>query len=163
MITRVLIVEDNFDQAMSLKKILELRPEHQYACEMVSTLKAALDRIVISNDAPIDSDLVVDGILLDLTLPDARDMEAVKAVSAVSKTIGIVVLTGWGDKGLELTAKEAGADALLVKGKAEPRDVVLQLQFAIWQKRDEKQRHALEDTLGQIGKMVKSLNGVTCL
>lgn len=153
---RILIVEDNPDQAMTLKAILDQWCNQQFIAETVGSLKAALDRLMISNQASEQSGLILDGILLDLTLPDARDMSAVKSIATISPNVGIVILTGHDtDKAFEMRARQAGANALLTKGSADARDIILEIQYAIWQKRDQLQRYRVETTLEEIEQMRK--------
>ena len=84
----VLIVEDNHDHGMTLKMVLESRTEQHYVVEWVKTLKDALMRLHISNDAYVKyeamlktdgtdtalvteyKDKIIQALLLDLTLPD---------------------------------------------------------------------------------------------
>lgn len=172
---RILIVEDNNDHAMVLQKCLEFNTEPHYIVERVMTLKATIERLKISKEASIllDTakktsneteikrlqDLILEGVILDLTLPDSSNnkLDDVARVADASKHVGIVVYTGWGDREFEQNVIEAGADALLHKGAATPHDISRELQFAILQKRQEKEEHKLEETLRRIGRIVDKI------
>jgi signal transduction histidine kinase/CheY-like chemotaxis protein len=57
----------------------------------------------------------VDLIILDLTLPDARGLEALYQMRAVASGVPIVVLTGMADEAVALDALRAGAQDYVLK------------------------------------------------
>lgn len=58
-----------------------------------------------------------DVIVMDLTMPDMNGWEASRRLKADprTKTIPIIAVTGYADRGGERVARAAGADAYLVK------------------------------------------------
>ena len=84
----------------------------------------------------------------------------IEAIKECSRHVGIVVHTGWGDRDFAKDAIAAGADALLHKGAAQPEDISLQIQFAILNKQQQKEQHAIEATLEKIGRIVDKIGTI---
>ena len=61
----------------------------------------------------------VDIILLDLGLPDAQGLDAVRRAHAAAPRIPLVVLTGLDDETLAAQALQEGAQDYLIKGQIE--------------------------------------------
>lgn len=57
-----------------------------------------------------------DAALLDLTLPDGRGADLVRALRAAAPALHIVVLSGEDDPAVRRACLEAGAKAFLLKG-----------------------------------------------
>jgi signal transduction histidine kinase/FixJ family two-component response regulator len=57
----------------------------------------------------------VDAVILDLTLPDARGLEALHCVRAAAPGTPVVVLTGISDQGMAVDALRAGAQDYVLK------------------------------------------------
>lgn len=98
---RVLIIEDDPDQAQSLQDVLGL---YRVQCEVARTLEAGIKRCCQDG---------LGCILLDLTLPDAQGVQAVERLQERCGDVPFVVLTGQSD--LYGPAIRAGAQDLLVK------------------------------------------------
>lgn len=81
-----------------------------------------------------------DIILLDLGLPDAQGLEAVRRVRAVAPHVPLVVLTGLDDESLAALALQEGVQDYLVKGQIETRALLRALRYAV-------ERKAIEETL----------------
>jgi diguanylate cyclase (GGDEF)-like protein/PAS domain S-box-containing protein len=73
----------------------------------------------------------VDVILLDLGLPDAQGLAAVRRAHAAAPRVPLVVLTGLEDESRALQALQEGAQDYLVKGKVEIRGLLRSLRYAI--------------------------------
>jgi diguanylate cyclase (GGDEF)-like protein/PAS domain S-box-containing protein len=82
----------------------------------------------------------VDIILLDLGLPDAQGLEAVRRVCAAAPHVPLVVLTVSDDESLAAQALQVGAQDYLIKGQIEPRGLVRALRHAA-------ERKIMEDAL----------------
>ena len=76
----------------------------------------------------------VDLILLDLGLPDAQGLDAVRRAHAAAPRVPVVVLTGLDDESLALAALHEGAQDYLVKGHIETRGLLRALRYAIERK-----------------------------
>jgi len=85
---RLLLVEDNPADARVVERHLKDAGLAQVNCEVVQTAAAATERL-----QKVEYDLV----LLDLGLPDATGLEALRALRAVADLTPIIVLTGSDD------------------------------------------------------------------
>ena len=142
---KVLVVEDNPDHAESIKRVLVNSTDDNYSVEIAATLADALK--FLKGDG-------FDAVLLDLSLPDGNGFDVIRRVSAAcTERVAVVVLTGWGGPETEDTAKQAGADAYLLK-PAEPAEVKKQLQFLVINKQIAQSRHAIEKPLASLGEII---------
>ena len=141
----VLIVEDNPDQAELLRYTLAARTEVAFTSEIVATCAEAVERLKLGG---------INAVLLDLSLPDATGIDVIRRIAAVSTDVGIVVLTGWGGPEMARPAKEAGADELLTKSHAEPKDISLKLQSVVIHRKFDRDKHDIEAPLAEIGKII---------
>ena len=129
---RILVVEDDEGQAKLLSSVLSAsQPEFQST--VATCLKEACSELEHRR---------FDAVLLDLNLPDSRELATLDAVRACSP-IPLVVFTGAADLGDQAIAR--GADDYLVKGEANPRAVRRALSHAIQRRR----LHAAEETIDQ--------------
>ncbi len=117
---RILHVEDDPTYLASVRQTL--RDIEGVTLEQVGTLAAAQARLCdISGPA-------LDVLLVDLRLPDAREMEAVAALRVYD--IPLVVLSATSlPESLERAA-EAGADDYLVKGLFDGGQLIRRVRFA---------------------------------
>src|SRR4051812_30372545 len=81
-------------------------------------------------------------LLVDLNLPDANGVQAVKALQEVAPRIPIVVLTGLDDDRLALDAMHSGAQDYLVKGRADVDLITRSIRYAM--ERANSERHRAE-------------------
>ena len=100
----------------------------------------------------------VDIILLDLGLPDAQGLAAVRRAHAIAPRVALVVLTGLDDESLAVQALQEGAQDYLVKGQIEPRGLLRALRYAIERKTTEDalfvEKERAQVTLNSIGDAV---------
>ncbi|MCH9734250.1 MAG: hybrid sensor histidine kinase/response regulator [Actinomycetia bacterium] len=102
--SRVLVIEDSLTVAMSLVRDLE---SQGWGTERAGTLAEGLELLDREN---------FDLVLLDLTLPDAEELDGLARVCAAHPLQAVVILTGHGDDELELKALDMGAQDYLLKG-----------------------------------------------
>jgi diguanylate cyclase (GGDEF)-like protein/PAS domain S-box-containing protein len=148
-ITRVLLVEDNPGDARLLQEMLK-EP---------SSLKAELKHCASVGDA--ESHLVKnvpDVIFLDLGLPDAKGLEAVRRMRGAAPRAPVVVLTGLDDESVAAQALQAGAQDFLIKGQIDSRGLLRALRYAIERKIMEEalfvEKERAQVTLNCIGDAV---------
>jgi len=82
----------------------------------------------------------VDIILLDLGLPDAQGLDAVRRAHAAAHHVPLVVLSGLDDESMAIQAMQEGAQDYLIKGQIESRELLRALRYA-------KERKHIEETL----------------
>jgi signal transduction histidine kinase len=148
---KVLLVEDNPGDARLLREMFNNSTSRATELTHVATMSEA-EKYVAENP--------VDVIVLDLGLPDAEGLGAVRRAVAAAHDIPLVVLTG-SDEALALRALQEGAQDYLIKGQIETRGLLRALQHAIERKmmevkitndivrlkRTELQRDAYEEKL----------------
>jgi sigma-B regulation protein RsbU (phosphoserine phosphatase) len=127
---RVLLIEDNPGDARLL-------------CEMLNepgSLKAELTHFGCMSDALKHlAKNAANIILLDLELPDANGLAAVRQTHAAAPSTPLVVLTGLDDESLATQALQEGAQDYLIKGQIETHALLRALRYAI-----ERQRMQVE-------------------
>ena len=126
----LLLVEDNPGDARLLREMLN---EGRRDTEMthVARLSEAEEHLEANH---------VDIILLDLGLPDAHGLSAVRRAHSVAPRIPLVVLTGMDDELLAAQALQEGAQDYLIKGQIEARGLMRALRYAV-------ERKAMEEAL----------------
>ncbi|MFZ5801912.1 MAG: EAL domain-containing protein [Candidatus Omnitrophota bacterium] len=119
---RVLLVEDDGDYVVVFKKQLEGYRQQSFRVEVVRELSAAL---ISLQKQPFDV------IILDLTLPDAEGIEALKILHQRHPAIPVIVITGHDNNQLAVQALEYGAEEYLVKWEVETKLLERIIRYAI--------------------------------
>ncbi|MFB4313789.1 PP2C family protein-serine/threonine phosphatase [Actinomadura sp. 21ATH] len=83
-------------------------------------------------------------VLLDLHLPDAQGLDALKVVLAEAPEAAVIVLTGLAEAEAGLAAVAAGAQDYLVKGQLEPEWLGRAIRYAVQRKQTETAAAALQ-------------------
>jgi diguanylate cyclase (GGDEF)-like protein len=136
----VLVEHDEADARLIRELVAEAVGEEPPALDHYERLEDALLRLVAPG---------VSCLLLDLSLPDARGLEALIRVRKVAPDVPIVVLAERGDQALGVAAVHEGAQEYLVKGQVTSEGVARGIRFAIERKQTEVQlaHRALHDAL----------------
>ncbi len=103
---RILLVEDNSNDELLLREMLGAAENLRFTLTVASRVSEARAEMA-SKD--------FDVILCDLSLPDARGLDAVEMLRAMVPVPPIVVLTGLQDEAMAIAAIQAGAQDYLVK------------------------------------------------
>ena len=127
----LLLVEDNPGDARLLREMFSEKGAHNTELTHVECMSEAEKHL---------ANRVVDIILLDLGLPDARGLEAVRRAHAAAPGVPLVVLTGLDDDSLAGRALQEGAQDYLIKGQIETRGLLRALRYAV-------ERKIIEDAL----------------
>ena len=120
----MLLVEDDEGDAFLVRELL-LDAGQDVELIRARTLGEAVERL------PDEMDCV----LLDLGLPDADGMEALRAVLEVAPSIAVIVLTGLADEHRGTEAVAAGAQDYLVKGAIDGQLLTRAVRYAVERKR----------------------------
>lgn len=123
--TELLVVEDSPGDARLLREMFNDEKGVTTAMTHVATMADA-ERHLAGN--------VVDIVLLDLGLPDAQGLDAVRRAHAAAPGVPLVVLTGMDDERRALEALHEGAQDYLVKGQIDSRSLLRALRYAIERK-----------------------------
>jgi len=135
---RILLVEDDEDDAFLLQRALTKTAPGQFAVSRVGTLEEAR-RTLLSTPFHV--------VLSDLSLPDSRGLDTFEKIHEADPEVAIVVLTGNDDERLAVRALNEGAQDYLVKGKADGQSLVRSMRYAIERNRSrrlERDNTALE-------------------
>ena len=147
----LLLVEDNHGDARLLREMFNEQGSHQTELTHVACMGDAEQHLATSS---------VDIILLDLGLPDAQGLEAVRRARAAAPSIPLVVLTAMDDELLAIQALQEGAQDYLVKGQIETHGLLRALRYAIERKTAEDalfaEKERAQVTLHSIGDAVAS-------
>jgi diguanylate cyclase (GGDEF)-like protein/PAS domain S-box-containing protein len=127
----LLLVEDNLGDARLLREMINEQDGHHTEFLHVESMRDAEKHL---------SEHRVDIILLDLGLPDAQGLGAVRRAREIAPRIPLVVLTGLDDESLATQALKEGAQDYLIKGQIETRGLSRALRYAI-------ERKGMEDAL----------------
>jgi diguanylate cyclase (GGDEF)-like protein len=125
LIKTLLLVEDNLGDARLLREMLNGQNSLNIQSKQLETMTAAEAHLAKH---------AVDIILLDLGLPDAQGLEAIRRAHAAAPGVPLVVLTGLDDESLAVQALQLGAQDYLIKGQIETRGLLRALRYAIERK-----------------------------
>ena len=145
----LLLVEDNPGDARLLREMFGEQGSHNTELTHVECMSEAEKHL--TEDA-------YDIIVLDLGLPDAQGLEAVRRAHAAAPRVPLVVLTGLDDESLASQALREGAQDYLIKGQIDTRGLQRALRYAIERKSMEEalfvEKERAQVTLNCIGDAV---------
>jgi diguanylate cyclase (GGDEF)-like protein/PAS domain S-box-containing protein len=157
-VTTVLLIEDNHGDARLLREMFRDGGAYNTKLTHVASMSDAETQLAVP---------VVDVILLDLGLPDAQGLGAVRRAHAAAPRIPLVVLTGLDDDTIALQALQEGAQDYLVKGQLDTRGLLRALRYAIERKTMEEalfaEKERAQITLDSIGDAVICTNIANCI
>lgn len=142
---QILVIEDSQIDALLIQKMLRDGPDGtSFSIAIESTLTNGLARA---------SECHPDLVLLDLSLPDSRDLDTLHTLQTYVNDIPVVVLTGTEDEALAEKALVDGAQDYLVKGNINAQALQRVLRYAIQRHRFNIERRSLEHQLAQSRKL----------
>jgi diguanylate cyclase (GGDEF)-like protein len=136
----VLLVEDDPDYAQLVCDMLDAASATEFAVHHVESLEDARESLL---------DFSPRCILCDLTLPDARWLEAPAELRALAPGAPVVILSGLDDESLAVRAVHEGAQDYLVKGHTNAYLLGRSINYAIERMEAEREstREAIYDPL----------------
>ena len=147
----LLLIEDNPGDARLLREMINEQGERDTEFTHVQSMSEAEKYL---------KEWKFDIILLDLGLPDATGLEAVRRAHAGAPHTPLVVLTGLDDESIAGQALQEGAQDYLIKGQIEARGLFRALRYAVERKTMEEalfvEKERAQVTLNCIG------DGVVC-
>src|SRR6266478_857399 len=144
---RVLLVEDNDDDALLIREALS---ETTIEIERAERLSTALEKLAEGE---------LDAVLLDLSLPDSHGLDTIGRLRSATAVPPIVVLTGLNDEEAAVKAVERGAQDYLIKGQADGHLLVRSLRYAIQRQRAEETLKARNRELLVLRKISEAILG----
>lgn len=140
---RVLLIEDSAVDTQVVERMLKNTADVEFEIEHHGLLSTGLERLAAGG---------IDVILLDLTLPDSMDLDALYRVHDKAPNVPIVVLTANENDNHAVHAVQLGAEDYLVKGTFSGNLLVRAIRFAV-------ERHYLYSVLHMLS-MVDELTGL---
>ena len=135
---RLLLVEDNPGDAQLARIQLSDLQEHDFDIITVSTLNRAID---VVSAAPVD------GIILDLGLPDSTGIETLRRLREMAGDVALIVLSGNETAELRLSAFAEGAYDFISKNEPTTRLLARSVLYAM-------ERHRAQTLQRQVQKLV---------
>ncbi len=120
----LLLVEDNPDDARLIQDMLAGASD--FRIEHAGRLAAGLERLALGG---------IEGVLLDLSLPDSRGLETFKQLHTFAPDAPVVILTGLDNESLGRIAAREGAQDYLVKGQVTGSALARAISYAIERQR----------------------------
>ena len=136
---RLLLLEDNLDDQELVRVMLRRSEEYNFDIETVGRLTEAEERLRESHR--------FDALLVDLSLPDSRDVDTIRRIHAAAPHVPIIALTGRDELSTELAALAIGAQDYLIKGLDDARSLTRAIRHAMERKRLENEKALLTDQL----------------
>src|SRR5580658_5788185 len=148
-IRMLLLVEDNLGDARLLREMFNDQDSQNTELMHVKCISDAEKHLL---------DHAVDIIVLDLGLPDAQGVSAVRRTHAAAPHTPLIVLTGLDDELMAAQALQEGAQDYLIKGEIDARSLLRSLRYAVERKNAEEalfeEKERAQVTLNSIGDAV---------
>jgi diguanylate cyclase (GGDEF)-like protein/PAS domain S-box-containing protein len=145
----LLLVEDNPGDARLLREMFNEQGLHHTELTHAECMSDAEKHLAGS---PFDI------ILLDLGLPDAQGLGAVRRAHRAAPRVPLVVLTNLDDESMASQAMQEGAQDYLIKGQIDARGLLRALRYAVERKITEEalfvEKERAQVTLNSIGDAV---------
>jgi diguanylate cyclase (GGDEF)-like protein/PAS domain S-box-containing protein len=145
----LLLIEDNPGDARLLREMFDQEGSYDTTLTHVECMLDAEKHL---------AEYSFDIILLDLGLPDAQGLGAVRRARAAAPRVPLVVLTALDDESMAALALQEGAQDYLIKGEIEARGLVRALRYAVERKSMEEalfvEKERAQVTLSSIGDAV---------
>jgi DNA-binding NarL/FixJ family response regulator len=127
-IMNVLLIEDASFAVTFIRETLAYCEE----AELVKAIKFALTNVETLGEAlKCLKEHEFDLILLDLNLPDSKELATLDSVRKNAHNVPVVVITALSDEGLALEAMKRGAEGFLVKGQMGVNALLQAIFFAV--------------------------------
>jgi len=148
---RVLLVEDNADDQELVRIMLRKSSEVVFEVEAVSRLSDAISAV---------STRRFDALLVDLSLPDSRNLDTLRDLREKAPEVPLIALTGRDNLDTETAALAIGAQDYLIKGKDDERILMRAIRHAIERKRLENEQAILTGQLKKALAEIRTLSGL---
>ena len=125
---KVLLIEDNPMDSKLIQEQLKYAKTANFKLQDTDKASKGLELL---------ADEQFDVVLLDLSLPDARELEALDRIIDYNKDLPIVILTGMRDEELAISALRKGAQDYIIKGQFDVNLLIRAIHYAVERKKVE--------------------------
>ncbi|HXD22032.1 MAG TPA: response regulator [Gemmatimonadaceae bacterium] len=150
-VVRILLVEDNADDQELVRVMLRRATDVVFEIEAVTRLDDAILQLAARR---------FDALLVDLSLPDSRNIDTIRDLVTQSPDLPLIALTGREDMQTELAALAIGAQDYLIKGRDDARTLMRAIRHAIERKRLENEQVLLTTQLKKALAEIRTLSGL---
>lgn len=145
----VLIIEDNVDHALFLRRLLSTSSFPRYEVIEASTLRDGI-ALLKQHEPHL--------VLLDLSLPDSTGLNTFERLSAETDDVPIVVLSGITDVSIAIQTLQKGAQDYLVKGHVDNELLLRSVHYSLERKRTQVAlTHAMEELESRVKERTRQL------
>ncbi len=148
---RVLLVDDDEDDYFITKQLLIDCDGTRFELQWINKYDIALATIPRAD---------FDVYLIDYYLGDGNGLDLLRQVIEAGCDAPIIILTGLGDREVDLNAMHAGAADYLVKGQIDAPLLERSIRYAIERKRAQEERERLISELQDALTKIKTLSGL---
>ncbi len=141
---RILLVDDDEDDYFLTREVLSEIEDQRFDLEWMATYDAAREAILGNKH---------DVCLVDYHLGAHNGLELIREVLGNGCRTPLILLTGQGDREVDIEAMNLGAADYLVKGRIDVAVLERSIRYAIQRKRTEEAKADLEEQLLQSQKM----------
>ena len=145
---RVLLVEHDPQEGARLERMLASRPDAACEVERTDRLSAAMERLALGG---------VDIVLLDLSLPDSRGLEAFHRLHARWPGMPIVAVASPEEESLAFQLVRAGGQDYLLKSRDRPDAMLRAIRSAIDRVQAQRQAREREEHLRLLSEQMPCL------
>lgn len=135
---RLLIIEDNEQYAILLRRMLVLSALFQAELELVGTVTDGIKKL---------EEDVFDLVLLDLTLPDSKGFRTFSTIFERAGATPVIVMTALDDQAQAHETVHCGAQDYLVKDAIDPRSLERAVIYAVERGKVQRQLQEANDAL----------------
>jgi phosphoserine phosphatase RsbU/P len=152
-IVRVCLVDDDEDYYIITRDLLSEISSFSFQITWINTFEKALERL---------EGAAFDVFVFDYSLGPKNGIDLLRAVIAKNIRIPVIMLTGHGDREIDMEAMRVGAADYLVKGKIDATILERSIRYAIEHSKTLEELRASRDshrtTSLQLEKALKSIN-----
>jgi hypothetical protein len=138
---KILLVDDDEDDFIIVRDLISRIRGRQYRLEWINNYGAGLAAVQRAEH---------DICLLDYRLGERTGLELLRASQKFSHRPPMILLTGQGDREIDVEAMEAGASEYLIKGQLNPDMLERAMRYAIAGKRAEQNLRRERDLISRI-------------
>ncbi len=142
-IKKVLMIEDNIDDANIMQEMLTDAIESSFELIRADCLESSLEKLLAGD---------IDIVLLDLSLPDSQVQDTFSRLYERTPDVPIIVMASPGEESLAVRAAQLGAEDYIIKGKTDSLQLRHLIKYAF-------EQHELQHELSNL-TLVDKLTGL---